>query len=50
MLEENRRRERLTRDELAQQARLNQIGSLDEVAWAILENSGQGSFIKKSGN
>jgi uncharacterized membrane protein YcaP (DUF421 family) len=50
VLEENRRRKRMTRDELARQARLNQIGSLDTVAWAIPANSGQVSFIKKSGN
>src|ERR671923_800151 len=31
----NLRRERLTVDELAEQARLQQIGSLQDVAWAV---------------
>jgi len=43
------RRERLTMDDVAEQARLNSIGSLDEVKWAVLESSGQISFIKKDG-
>jgi uncharacterized membrane protein YcaP (DUF421 family) len=44
----NLRRERLTVDELAEQARLQQIASLDDVAWAVLEPSGTISFIEKS--
>ena len=48
VLERNLRRERLTRDELAEAARLQQISSLKEVSWAILEKSGQISFIKKN--
>lgn len=48
VLEKNLRRERLTRDELAEAARLQQISSLKEVSWAILEKSGQISFIKKN--
>jgi uncharacterized membrane protein YcaP (DUF421 family) len=48
VLENNLRRERLTRDELAEAARLQQISSLKEVSWAILEKSGQISFIKKN--
>jgi uncharacterized membrane protein YcaP (DUF421 family) len=47
VLERNLRRERLTVEELASQARLQQIDSLDKVAWAILEKSGQVSFIPK---
>ena len=47
VLEENLRRERLTREELAEAARLQQISSLQQVSWAILEKSGQISFIKK---
>jgi len=47
VLEKNLRRERLTREELAAAARLQQIPSLQEVSWAILEKSGQISFIKK---
>jgi uncharacterized membrane protein YcaP (DUF421 family) len=48
VLEKNLRRERLTRDELAEAARLQQISSLKDVSWAILEKSGQISFIKKN--
>jgi uncharacterized membrane protein YcaP (DUF421 family) len=48
VLENNLRRERLTRDELAEAARLQQISSLKDVSWAILEKSGQISFIKKN--
>jgi uncharacterized membrane protein YcaP (DUF421 family) len=47
VLERNLRRERLTREELAVQARLSQIDSLDKVRWAVLETSGQISFIPK---
>jgi uncharacterized membrane protein YcaP (DUF421 family) len=47
-LGENLKRERLTLEEVAAQARLQQIGSLDEVKWAVLETSGAISFIKKS--
>ena len=34
-------------DELQEQARLSQIDSLDDVRWAVLETSGQISFIPK---
>jgi uncharacterized membrane protein YcaP (DUF421 family) len=47
-IERNLRRERLTSDDLAEAARLQGIGSLDEVAWGVLETSGAISFIKKS--
>jgi uncharacterized membrane protein YcaP (DUF421 family) len=43
------RRQRITDDELAAEARLQQIGSLREVRFAILESSGKISFITKSG-
>jgi uncharacterized membrane protein YcaP (DUF421 family) len=46
-LDSNLRRERLTRAELAEAARMQQIASLEEVSWAILEKSGQISFIQK---
>ena len=49
VLDANLRRERLTRSELAEQARLQQIGSLDQVSWAILEKTGQISFLQKNG-
>lgn len=45
---DNLRRERITEAEVQEAARKNSIGSLDEVAWAILETSGEMTFIKKS--
>jgi uncharacterized membrane protein YcaP (DUF421 family) len=45
-IEGNLRRERLTVDEVLAQARLQQIASLDEVRWAVLETGGQISFIR----
>lgn len=47
ILDSNLRRERLTRTELAEEGRMQQISSLEEVSWAILERSGQISFIQK---
>jgi uncharacterized membrane protein YcaP (DUF421 family) len=43
----NLRRERLLVDEIAAEARKQQIESLGDVKWAVLETSGQISFIKK---
>lgn len=48
VLDRNLKRERLTEEELAMEARLQQIDSLDKVEWAILEKGGQISFITKS--
>jgi uncharacterized membrane protein YcaP (DUF421 family) len=48
LLEQNVRRERLSSDEVLEAARNQGIGKLDEVQWAILETSGQFSFIKKA--
>jgi uncharacterized membrane protein YcaP (DUF421 family) len=47
VIERNARRERLTPAEIAAQARLQQIASLEEVRWAVLETNGEISFIKK---
>jgi len=47
VIEDNVARERLTEDEIAEEMRLQQIASFDEVQWAILENNGQISFVKK---
>jgi uncharacterized membrane protein YcaP (DUF421 family) len=44
-IERNLKRNRITLDELAAAARQNQIGSIDEVRWAVLETNGQISFI-----
>jgi uncharacterized membrane protein YcaP (DUF421 family) len=49
VLERNLSRERLTVEEVAAEARLVQIESLDDVEWAILETSGQISFLEKKG-
>ena len=46
-IEKNLRRERLTVEELMEEARVQQIGSLEEVRWAVLEPSGNISFVKK---
>lgn len=47
VLERNLARERMTRNELLEQARENQIDSFDKVRLAVLETSGQISFITK---
>jgi uncharacterized membrane protein YcaP (DUF421 family) len=44
----NLRKERMTVDELLAEARQQQIGSLDDVRWGVLESNGRVSFIKKS--
>ena len=44
----NMRRNRITLEEVAAQARLQQIAHLEDVEWAVLETSGQISFIPKS--
>jgi uncharacterized membrane protein YcaP (DUF421 family) len=48
VLERNARRERLTVDEIREAARLQGIGHLSEVKWAVLETNGQITFIKTS--
>ena len=47
LIDRNMRRERLTLDDLAEKARLNEIASIDEVKWAVLETNGDISFIKQ---
>jgi uncharacterized membrane protein YcaP (DUF421 family) len=46
-IERNLRRERLTVDELAAEARQQQIASLEDVRFAVLETNGVISFIPK---
>jgi uncharacterized membrane protein YcaP (DUF421 family) len=48
IVERNLKRERMTPDEVAEEMRQQQISSLDEVTWAILESNGSISFIKKN--
>ena len=47
VIERNLKRERLTVEEVAEAARLQQIAHISDVQWAILETSGQISFIPK---
>lgn len=46
-IEGSLRRQRLTLDEVAAEARLAQIGSLDDVRYAVLETNGHISFVTK---
>ena len=46
-IERNLARNRVTVEELAGAARMQGIGSLDDVRWAVLEVGGEISFIKK---
>jgi uncharacterized membrane protein YcaP (DUF421 family) len=48
VIEGNLGRERLSVDEVREAARIQGIGHLAQVRWAVLETSGQISFIKKS--
>jgi uncharacterized membrane protein YcaP (DUF421 family) len=48
VIDRNLRRERLTSEELAAEARLQQIPSLADVRWAVLETSGKISFIARN--
>jgi len=47
-IERNLRRNRITLEELAAAARLNQLDSLDDVEWAVLETNGRISFVPKT--
>ena len=47
-IERNLRRNRITLEELAAAARQNQLASLDDVRWGVLETNGSISFIPKS--
>jgi len=48
LIERNLRRERLTRGDVEEGARLQQVASLEEIRWALLEKDGTISVIKKS--
>jgi uncharacterized membrane protein YcaP (DUF421 family) len=47
LIEGNMKRERLTEDEVAEEMRKQQIATVDDVEWAILESDGTMSFIPK---
>jgi uncharacterized membrane protein YcaP (DUF421 family) len=49
VIERNMRRERLSMEDLTEQARRSEIESIDEVKWAVLETNGEISFIKQQG-
>jgi uncharacterized membrane protein YcaP (DUF421 family) len=46
-IDRNLKRERLTLDDLLAEARTQQIGSLDDVRFAVLETSGKISFLTR---
>jgi uncharacterized membrane protein YcaP (DUF421 family) len=46
VLERNLHRQRMTTEELAAEARLQSIGSLADVRYAVLESNGRVSFLK----
>jgi uncharacterized membrane protein YcaP (DUF421 family) len=46
-IEKNMKRERITLEEVMVEARLQQVASLDQIAWAVLETSGKISVIPK---
>jgi uncharacterized membrane protein YcaP (DUF421 family) len=48
LVEKNLKRERVTAEEVAAEARSQGIASLADVQWAILETSGRISFIRRS--
>ncbi len=48
VIEKNLRKERITAEEVAGEARLQKISSLEDVQWALLESGGRISFIPKS--
>lgn len=47
VVERNMRRERLTIEDLQEEARQQQIAAISDIRWAILENSGKISCIPK---
>jgi len=47
LIEKNLRKERLTPEEVAGEARQQQIASIEDVAWGVVEGSGKMSFIPK---
>lgn len=49
LIERNARRERITLEDILEEARRAQLPSLGEVEWAILEGDGHISFIPRRG-
>jgi uncharacterized membrane protein YcaP (DUF421 family) len=48
-VDRNMRRERLTEDDVAEEMRLQNITSLTQVRWGVMETSGKISFVKQQG-
>ncbi len=48
MLERNMRRERITRDDIESSARQQQVVSIADIRWAVLETTGEISVIPRS--
>jgi uncharacterized membrane protein YcaP (DUF421 family) len=48
IIEPNLRRQRLTREEIGAEARLEGIAAIEQVRWAILETNGRISFVERS--
>jgi uncharacterized membrane protein YcaP (DUF421 family) len=48
LIESNMKRERLTRGEVAEAARMEQIAHISEIRWGVLETNGKISFITRS--
>jgi uncharacterized membrane protein YcaP (DUF421 family) len=47
LIEKNLRKERIAPEEVAGEARQQQIASIEDIAWGVLEGSGKMSFIPK---
>jgi uncharacterized membrane protein YcaP (DUF421 family) len=47
LLERNLRAQRMTTQEVAAEARLQKIGSLEEIRWGVLESNGRMSFLTR---
>lgn len=48
LLDQNLKRDRLTRREIESEMRLAGIASIDDVAWALLETNGKMSFLQRT--
>jgi hypothetical protein len=47
LIERNLHAQRMTAEEVAAEARLQQIGSFDDIRWAVLESNGRMSFLTR---
>jgi len=47
VLEDNLRRQRMTVEEVAAEARLQKIASFDQIRFAVLESNGEVSFLER---